>query len=175
VSLEVLADDPDEVHRQAELIGRWGSNVYVKVPITTTKGEPLTPVVKELAGAGVRVNVTAIFTVAQVELAAVALDGGPASFISVFAGRIADAGVDPLPIVAESVKLANECTGPEVIWASPREILNLVQADSVGCHVITMTVDLLKKLPLLGKDLETYSRETVQMFHRDAQAAGLTI
>jgi transaldolase len=173
VSLEVCADEPAEIRRQAELLAGWGPNVYVKVPITTTKGESLTPVVKDLAAAGVKLNVTAIFTRAQVERSVLALDGGPPSFVSVFAGRIADAGVDPLPIMAESVKLANDCTGPEVIWASPREVLNLVQADSVGCHVITMTVDLLKKLPLLGKDLEEFSRETVEMFHRDAQSAGL--
>jgi transaldolase len=175
VSLEVCADEPHEIRRQAEVLAGWGSNVYVKVPITTTQGETLTPVIKDLAGAGVKVNVTAVFTVAQVERAVVALDGGPASFVSVFAGRIADAGVDPIPIVSESVKLANDCRGPEVIWASPREVFNLIQADSVGCHVITMTVDVLKKLSLLGKDLDEYSRETVQMFYRDAQAAGLSI
>ncbi len=175
VSFEVCGDEPGEIRRQAMLLAGWGSNVYVKVPITTTAGESLTPVVKDLVGEGVKVNVTAIFTVPQVERSVLALDGGPPSFVSVFAGRIADAGVDPLPIVAESVKLANDCNGPEVIWASPREVLNLVQANSVGCHVITMTPDLLKKLPLLGKDLEEFSRETVQMFHRDAQAAGLSI
>ena len=151
VSLEVCADEPNEIRRQALRLAGWGSNVVVKVPITTTGGEPLAPVVKDLAGEGVKVNVTAIFTVAQVEQSVTALDGGPASFVSVFAGRIADAGVDPLPIVAESVRLVNECDGPEVIWASPREVLNLVQARSVGCHVITMTVDLLKKVPLLRK------------------------
>jgi transaldolase len=175
VSLEVCADEPGEIRRQAARLAGWGSNVFVKVPITTTTGEPLTPVVKDLASDGVKVNVTAIFTVAQVEQSVLALDGGPPSFVSVFAGRIADAGVDPVPVVAESVRLANDCNGPEVIWASPREVLNLVQARTVGCHVITMTLDLLKKLSLLGKDLEEFSRETVEMFYRDAQAAGLCI
>jgi transaldolase len=175
VSLEVCADEPSEIHRQAQLLATWGPNVYVKVPTTTTNGESLMPVVKDLAGSGVKVNVTALFTVAQVERALIALSDGPASFVSVFAGRIADAGVDPVPIVAESVRMANQYVGPEVIWASPREVLNLVQADSVDCHVITMTLDLLKKLPLLGKDLEEFSLETVQMFYRDALAAELKI
>jgi len=175
VSLEVCADEPEEIRRQAARLAGWGSNVFVKVPITTTTGESLTPVVKDLASEGVKVNVTAIFTTAQVEQSVIALDNGLSSFVSVFAGRIADAGVDPVPIVAQSVRLANSCNGPEVIWASPREVLNLVQAQSVGCHVITMTVDLLKKVPLLGKDLGDFSRETVEMFYRDAQAAGLRI
>jgi transaldolase len=175
VSLEVCADEPAEIERQAKRLAGWGPNVYVKVPISTTTGESLTPVVRSLADAGIKINVTAIFTVAQVERTLQALDSGPPSFVSVFAGRIADAGIDPVPIVAESVKLARDCKGPQVIWASPREVLNLVQADSVDCHVITMTMDLLKKLPLLGKDLDDFSRETVEMFYRDALAAGLSI
>jgi len=175
VSFEVCADEPGEIARQARRLASWGSNIYVKVPITTTRGESLTAVAGELAASGINVNVTAIFTTDQVEEAVSALDGGPPSFVSVFAGRIADAGIDPLPIVAEAVKLANDRTGPEVIWASPREVLNLLQADSVGCHVITMTSDLLRKIDLLGKDLTTYSRETVEMFHRDALAAGLNL
>jgi transaldolase len=175
VSLEVCADEPGEIRRQARVLAAWGPNVHVKVPITTSTGQSLTPVVKDLADSGVHVNVTAIFTAAQVERSVTALDGGPSSFVSVFAGRIADAGVDPMPIVAESVKLANDCTGPEVIWASPREVLNLVQADAVGCHVITMTADLIKKMSVLGKDLEEFSRETVTMFYRDALAAGLEL
>jgi transaldolase len=175
VSFEVCADEPSEIERQARRLASWASNVFVKVPITTTRGEPLTPVARELAASGIKVNVTAIFTRQQVEDSLAALDGGPPSFVSVFAGRIADAGVDPIPIVAESVKLANDCQGPEVIWASPREILNLLQADSVGCHVITMTPDLLRKIDLLGKDLAVFSRETIEMFHRDALAAGLNL
>jgi transaldolase len=175
VSFEVCADDPDEIERQARRLAGWGTNIYVKVPITTTRGESLTPVAGELAASGIKVNVTAIFTTDQVEDAVNALDGGPPSFVSVFAGRIADAGVDPLPIVAEAVRLADGRTGPEVIWASPREVLNLIQADSVGCHVITMTPELLRKIDLLGKDLTAYSRETVEMFHRDAVAAGLSL
>ena len=175
VSLEVCADEPEEIARQARVIAGWAKNVFVKVPITTTNGEDLTPVAGTLSHSGIQVNVTAVFTARQVERAADALDGGAASYISVFAGRIADAGVEPLPIVAEAVRIVEDRHGSEIIWASPRQVLNLVQADSVGCHVITMTPDLLKKLPLLGRDLEEFSRETVQMFHRDAQAAGLTI
>ncbi len=175
VSFEVCADDPEEIARQALVISGWGPNVFVKVPITTTRGEDLTRLAGQLSRSGVKVNVTAIFTINQMRLATAALDGGAASYVSVFAGRIADAGVDPIPIVAESVEITNACTGPEVIWASPREVLNLVQADSVGCHVITMTPDLLKKVGLLGKDLDQFSRETVEMFLRDAQASGFSI
>lgn len=175
VSLEVCADDPAEIVRQATVISGWGENVYVKVPITTTAGMDLTPVAATLSHSGVKVNVTAIFTPDQVSRAADALDGGAPSYVSVFAGRIADAGVDPTPIVADAVKKVNARRGSQIIWASPRQVFNLVQADSVGCHVITMTPDLLKKIALLGKDLEEFSRETVQMFHRDAQASGLSI
>ena len=175
VSLEVCADEPREIHRQARVIAGWGTNVHVKVPITTCSGQSLTPVVRDLAMEGVHVNVTAIFTPEQVERSVAVLDGGPSSFVSVFAGRIADAGIDPMPIVAECVKLANDCAGPKVIWASPREVLNLLQADAVGCHVITMTADLIKKLSLIGKDLMEFSRETVAMFYNDALAAGLDL
>jgi transaldolase len=175
VSLEVCADAPSDVRRQARVLASWAPNIYVKVPITTTKGKLLTSVVRDLASSGIHVNVTAVFTPTQVERCVAALDGGSPSFVSVFAGRIADAGVDPLPIVAESVKLANDCRGPQVIWASPREVFNLIQADSVGCHVITMTVDLIRKLDGLGRNLEEFSRETVAMFHRDALAAGLAV
>lgn len=175
VSLEVCADDSSEILRQARVISSWAENVYVKVPVTTTSGEPLADVGRQLSRDGIKVNMTAVFTVPQVERLADALDGGAPSYISVFAGRIADAGVDPIPIVAESVKHANQRTGPEVIWASPREILNVVQADSIGCHIITLTTSLLAKLDQLGKDLETFSLETVTMFHRDAAEAGLNI
>lgn len=175
ISLEVCADDPAEIARQAHLLAGWGSNVYVKVPITTTGGQPLSPVIHDLAHTGVKLNVTAVFTVEQCSQAIDALEGGASSFVSVFAGRIADAGIDPLPTVAASVKIAEERGDTKIIWASPREILNLVQADSVGCHVITMTPDLLGKVTLLGKDLEDFSRETVQMFYRDAAAARLVL
>lgn len=175
ISFEVFADEVDEIRRQAKLIASWGRNVYVKVPITTTKGESLAPLVRELSEAGVKVNVTALFTTAQVELITAAVRDGAPSYISVFAGRIADAGIDPVPIVAESVRIMLDAPRSELIWASPREILNVVQADQVGCHIITVTHDLLAKLDSLGKSLEQFSLETVQMFHRDAVAAGFTL
>jgi transaldolase len=175
ISFEVFADDVDEIRRQARVIAEWGPNVYVKIPVTTTSGESLAPLVRELSEAGVKVNVTALFTTAQVELITSAVMDGAPSYISVFAGRIADAGVDPLPIMARSVDVMTVAPRSELIWASPREILNLVQADQVGCHIITVTHDLLKKLDCLGKNLEQYSLETVRMFHEDASAAGFTL
>lgn len=175
ISFEVFADEPDEIRRQARLISAWGENVYVKVPITTTGGEPLAPLVRELSEGGIKVNVTALFTTAQVELITAAVKDGAPSNISVFAGRIADAGVDPTPIMARSVEIMQAAPRAELIWASPREILNLVQADRIGCHIITVTHDLLKKLDCLGKSLEQYSLETVRMFHDDAVAAGFTL
>jgi len=175
ISFEVFADDADEMRRQARLIASWGPNVYVKIPITTTSGESMAPLVRELSEDGVQVNVTAMFTTAQVEMITAAVKDGAPSYLSVFAGRIADAGVDPVPIMARSVEIMKAAPGAELIWASPREILNIVQADQVGCHIITVTHDLLKKLPSLGKDLDQYSLETVQMFHRDAISAGFTL
>jgi transaldolase len=175
ISFEVFADDADEMRRQARLIHAWGPNVYVKVPVTTTTGESMAPLVRELSEAGIQVNVTALFTTAQVELITAAVKDGAPSYISVFAGRIADAGVDPVPLMAKAVDIMVEATRSELIWASPREILNIVQADQVGCHVITVTHDMLGKLALLGKDLDQFSLETVQMFHRDALAAGFTL
>ena len=176
ISFEVFADDESEIRRQARCIAAWGDNVYVKVPVTTTSGESMAPLVRELSEDGVKVNVTALMTTAQVEVVAEALKDGAPSYVSVFAGRIADAGVEPLPIMSRSVEIL-EATAPraELIWASPREILNLVQADSIGCHIITMTHDLLPKVKTLGKDLEIFSLETVQMFHRDATSAGFSI
>ena len=175
ISFEVFADDPPEIARQARLIASWGENVYVKVPVTTTRGEPLAALVRELSEEGVKVNVTALFTTAQVEMITAAVEHGAPSCISVFAGRIADAGVDPMPIMARSVEIMRGAPRAELIWASPREILNLVQADQVGCHIITITHNLLKKLDCLGKSLEQYSLETVRMFHGDALAAGFTL
>jgi transaldolase len=176
ISFEVFADDEEEIRRQANLIAGWGPNVYVKIPVTTTEGESLAPLARELSEGGVQVNVTALMTAAQVEVVSGALSDGAPSYISVFAGRIADAGIDPLPIMRRSVEIM-KATAPsaELIWASPREVLNLVQADSVGCHIITMTHDLLPKLTTLGKDLDRFSLETVQMFHRDAVQAGFEI
>jgi transaldolase len=164
ISFEVFADDADEIRRQAHIIGSWAENVYVKVPVTTTGGESLAPLVRELSEDGVKVNVTALFTTAQVELIAAAVEDGAPSYISVFAGRIADAGVDPVPIMARSVEIMARAPRSELIWAY-----------TVGCHIITITHDLLKKLDGLGKGLEQFSLETVQMFHTDAVAAGFTL
>jgi transaldolase len=175
VSFEVLADDTEEMVRQAKFIAGWGDNVYVKIPVTSTTGISTAPIVRSLSESGVKVNVTAVFTLDQVETMVAALADGAPAYISVFAGRIADAGIDPLPIMAQAVDMLRQDSHAELIWASPREVLNLVQADSVGCHIITMTHDLLKKLDGLGKNLEQFSLETVQMFHRDALAAGLTL
>jgi transaldolase len=175
ISFEVFADDADEMRRQALKISRWGENVYVKIPVSTTAGVPMAPLVRELSESGVKVNVTALFTTAQVELITEAVKDGAPSYISVFAGRIADAGIDPVPLMARAVDIMVAAPRSELIWASPREILNVVQADQVGCHIITVTHDMLKKLDLLGKDLLQYSLETVQMFHRDAAAAGFSL
>jgi transaldolase len=175
ISFEVFADDAEEMRRQARLISSWGGNVYVKIPVTTTRGDSMAPLVRELSEDGIKVNVTALFTTAQVELITAAVKDGAPSYLSVFAGRIADAGIDPVPIMARSVDIMVEAPRAELIWASPREILNLVQADHVGCHIITVTHDLLKKLDCLGKNLEQYSLETVRMFHGDAAAAGFTL
>lgn len=175
ISFEVFADDADEMRRQALKISRWGENVYVKIPVSTTAGESMAPLVRELSESGVKVNVTALFTTAQVELLTAAVKDGAPSYLSVFAGRIADAGIDPVPIMARSVEIMLDAPRSELIWASPREVLNVVQADAVGCHIITVTHDLIKKLDSLGKDLDQFSLETVQMFHRDAVAAGFKL
>jgi transaldolase len=175
ISFEVFADDVEEMRRQARLISSWGENVYVKIPVTSTSGESMASLARELSEDGIKVNVTALFTTAQVELISAAVADGAPSYISVFAGRIADAGVDPMPIVARSVEIMEQAPRAELIWASPREILNLIQADDVACDIITMTHDLLRKLDGLGKDLEQYSLETVRMFHDDAVAAGFTL
>jgi transaldolase len=157
---------------QARRIASWGANVYVKIPVTNTAGLASFELIRQLADEGVSVNVTALFTREQIDAAVASLAGGPPSFVSVFAGRIADAGLDPVPYVGHAVESVAQHPGMEVIWASPREVLNVVQADECGCDVITMTSDLLKKLPILGKDLTLFSLETVQMFRRDAVAAG---
>ena len=175
ISFEVFADDAEEIRRQARIIAGWGENVYVKVPVTTTRGESLADVVRDLSADGVQVNVTALFTPAQVrEITAAVADGAP-SYLSVFAGRIADTGRDPVPIMREALEIMREAPQAELIWASPRELLNVVQADSIGCHIITCTSDVLAKLGTLGKDLEQFSLETVQMFHRDAVTAGFEL
>lgn len=175
ISFEVFADDADEMRRQAMRIAEWGDNVYVKIPVTNTRGDSMAPLARDLADSGVRVNVTALFTSHQVQKITDAVKDGAPSCISVFAGRIADAGFDPVPIMQESLQIMEAAPRSELIWASPREVLNLVQADSIGCHIITMTDDLLKKLSSLGKDLDEFSLETVQMFRRDAVEAGLDL
>jgi transaldolase len=175
VSFEVFADDAPEMRRQAERIATWGDNVYVKIPVTNTAGESIAPLAGQLSGEGVKVNVTAMFTPRQVtEITAAVADGAP-SYQSVFAGRIADAGVDPVPIMRASLEIMRAAPRSELIWASPRELFNLVQADSIGCHIITMTHDLLSKLPSLGKDLDDFSLDTVRMFHADASTAGFQL
>jgi len=176
ISFEVFADDPEEIRRQALMIAGWGETVYVKVPVTTTAGESLAPLVRELSEEGVKVNVTALMTPEQVEVVAGAVRDGAPSCISVFAGRIADAGTDPVPLMRRSAEIIKALAPrAELIWASPREVLNLVQADEVGCDIITMTDALLAKLPLLGTDLEEFSLETVKMFRQDAVSAGFAL
>lgn len=171
VSFEVFADEPTEICRQARRIASWGDNVYVKVPVTTTTGESLTDTIRELSTSGVKVNVTAMFTIDQVREITTAVKDGAPSFLSIFAGRIADTGVDPAPLVSEAVDIMAAAPLSECIWASPREVLNLLQADAAGCHIITMTPDLLERLTILGKNLAQYSIETVRMFANDAVAA----
>jgi transaldolase len=177
ISFEVFADDFESMARQARLIAAWAPNVYVKVPITNTRGESAVPLVKELsAGAGVQVNVTAICTLEQVRAVSQALVGGAPAVISVFAGRIADTGRDPVPHMRECRAIIDASKArAELLWASPRELLNIVQAEQAGAHIITVPPDMLKKLSLFGKDLGDYSLETVKMFHNDASAAGYTL
>jgi transaldolase len=171
ISFEVFADDFQEMEWQARLIASWGDNVYVKIPVTNTKRESSAPLVKSLSASGVRVNVTAVFTLDQVGAITESLSPGTPAVISVFAGRIADTGIDPMPIMRESVAIMKARPKSELIWASPRELLNVYQAEEVGCHIITATPDVIKKLSLVGKDLSAYSLETVAMFHADASAA----
>jgi len=175
ISFEVFADEFGEMGKQAHEIASWGKNIYVKIPVTNTKGEFSGPLVERLTRAGIQVNVTALTTVDQVKRVADRLAPETPAIISVFAGRIADTGRDPVPIMAEAVKIMRKKPKSELIWASPRELLNIFQADEVGCHIITATNDILKKLPLIGKDLDAYSLETVEMFHKDAKAAGYSI
>jgi len=175
VSFEVFADDFAQMERQALEIASWGANVNVKIPVTNTKGEFCGPLVERLSRAGVKLNVTALLTLDQVRRVTERLHADTPAIISVFAGRVADTGRDPVPIMAESVKVMRARPKAELIWASPRELLNIFQADAIGCHIITATNDILKKLALVGKDLDRYSLETVEMFHKDAVAAGFDI
>lgn len=175
VSLEVFADEFDEMERQALKIASWGDNVNVKIPITNTKGEKSAPLIKKLSAQGVVVNVTAMMTLQQVQDVADALDPNTGAIVSVFAGRIADTGIDPVPHMTEALNILKDRPKAELLWASPRELLNIFQADWMGCHIITVTNSLLAKLSLVGKDLDDYSRETVEMFYRDASSAGYTL
>jgi transaldolase len=172
ISFEVFADDLDEMEQQALEIASWGTNVIVKIPITNTRGQSSDRLLQKLAVSGVKVNATALLTLSQVRSVAEVLGDGPPCKVSVFAGRIADTGRDPVPIMAAAVELLRPFSNLELIWASPRELLNVFQAESIGCHIITATTDILKKLNLVGKDLDEYSLETVQMFYNDAQKAG---
>jgi transaldolase len=174
-SLEVFADEHKEMERQALKISSWGEHVYVKIPVTNTKGEPTGELLRRLSAQGVKVNVTALMTARQVETVAARVSDGPAAYISVFAGRVADSGRDPVPIMRESLEILRHLARVELIWASPRELLNIIQAHEIGCDIITVTHDVLKKLPTLGKDLDEFSLDTVQMFHSDASSAGYTL
>jgi transaldolase len=171
ISFEVFADDFQEMEEQALEIASWGGLVNVKIPVTNSHGVSSAPVIRRLSRAGVALNVTALMTLQQVRLVAECLGEGPGSYISVFAGRIADTSRDPVPIMAEAVHILSKYPNIELIWASPRELLNIFQADAIGCHVITVTHDVLKKLSLVGKDLDEYSLDTVKMFYKDAQQA----
>jgi len=175
VSFEVFADDFDEMIAQARVIASWGKNVNVKVPITDTKGAFAGRVIHTLSSEGVVVNVTAVMTVQQVADVAESLDAKTPAIVSVFAGRIADTGIDPVPHMQSCLAALQSRPAAQLLWASPRELLNVFQADDVGCHIITVTNDVLAKLGLVGKDLDEYSCETVQMFYRDASASGYTI
>ena len=175
ISFEVFADDFGEMEKQAFEIASWGKNIYVKIPVTNTKGEFSGALIERLSRVGVQLNVTAIMTTGQVKRVTDRLAADTPAIVSVFAGRIADTGRDPLPIMAEAVKVMKAKPNTELVWASPRELLNIFQADAVRCHIITATNDILKKLPLIGKDLDSYSLETVEMFYKDAKAAGYSI
>lgn len=175
ISFEVFSDDFSQMERQALEIASWGSNVYVKIPVTNTKRETCYALVKKIAAQKVKLNVTALMTLAQVRDVVAVLDPKVPSYVSVFAGRIADTGRDPVPLMAAAVEILKLAPAAELIWASPRELLNIFQADEIGCQVITVTNDILKKLSLVGYDLEEYSLDTVKMFYKDATAAGFKL
>jgi transaldolase len=175
LSFEVFSDDFSQMEKQALLISSWGDNVYVKIPVCNTKGEPSYTLIKKLATLGVKMNITAIMTLDQVQDVAEALALAPACYISVFAGRIADTGRDPIPLMQQAIKIMAPFPQLELIWASPRELLNIIQANDIGCHIITVTNELLNKLNLINKDLMEFSLETVKMFHDDAQKAGFDL
>jgi len=175
ISFEVFSDEFQDMERQALEISSWGGNVYVKIPVTNTRGQPCYELVRKLTKSGVKVNVTALMTLDQVRDVVAVLDPETRSYVSVFAGRIADTGRDPVPLMAAAVEILKTRPKAELIWASPRELLNIFQADTLGCHVITVTNDTLKKLVLIGRDLNDYSLETVKMFFEDAKGAGFEL
>jgi transaldolase len=175
ISFEVFSDDFEEMERQAIQIAGWADNVYVKIPVTNTKREPAYALLQRLSSRGIKLNVTALMTLRQVQDVAANLDPDVPSYISVFAGRVADTGRDPVPHMAAAVELLKGMPQAELIWASPRELLNIFQADAIGCHIITVTNDVLKKLELVGKDLHDYSLDTVKMFYNDAISAGYSL
>ncbi len=175
ISFEVFSDDLDEMMRQGTEIASWAENVYVKIPITTTTGQSTDPVIEYLTSKNVKVNVTALMTSNQVERVSKVLSPRVPSFVSMFAGRIADTGIDPIPIMKESLNILQNISSAELIWASPRELINIVQANEIGCHIITATNDILKKLDIFNYDLTEYSLETVKMFFNDAKESGFKI
>jgi transaldolase len=175
ISFEVFADDFSEMARQARKIATWGKNIRVKIPITNTRRESAVPLCEQLTQEGIPLNVTALLTLEQVQAVVDAVEGGAPTYVSVFAGRIADSGVDPVPLMAEAVRRLGAAPNTELIWASPRELLNIFQADAIGCHIITVTNDILQKLALVGKDLADYSLDTVKMFYNDGRAAGFVL
>lgn len=175
ISFEVFSDEFPEMERQAREIASWGDNVYVKIPVTNTAGQSAGALVKRLSHEGVKLNVTALLPLEQVREIVDCVAGGAPACISVFAGRMADTGVDPVPVMSEAVRILRTAPNAELIWASPRELLNIFQADAIGCHIITVTHDILKKLSLVGRDLHEYSLDTVKMFHGDAAQAGFSL
>lgn len=175
ISFEVFSDDFASMEAEARVIAAWGGNTFIKIPITNTKGEASIPLIRKLSAEGFSLNVTAMMTLAQVSAVAAAVSASSRTIVSVFAGRIADAGVDPVPLMRRAKAILVDLPKAELLWASPREILNLVQAEEVGCDIITITGDLLAKVPTLGKDLDLFSLETVKMFHNDAKAAGFRL
>jgi len=175
ISFEVFADDEPEMERQARKIARWARNVYVKIPVTNTRREPMYDLIRRLSADGIQVNATALLALNQVRHMAKALQGGAPSYISVFAGRVADTGRDPVPLMKSALEIMAPEPNCQLVWASPRELLNIFQADEIGCHIITVTSDVLKKVSLVGKDLHEFSLETVRMFHDDAAHSGYTL
>jgi len=175
LSFEVFSDDFETMEREAKKIGSWADNIYVKIPVTNTKGESSVELIKKLSAEGLKLNITAILTVNQVEQVVKALTPESGAYVSIFAGRIADTGVNPIPIMKQAVDICHNVKGVESIWASTRELLNIFQAQDCGVDIITVTNDILKKLPLIGKDLSELSLETVKMFHDDARGLGYKI